>query len=416
MPAAEREPRRVVVTGLGAVTSIGTGREPFWRALLAGTSGVSKVQGFDVSQLDVDIAAQIHDFDAAAYMSSERAASCGRASRLGIAAARLALEDAGLTPSKLGAASPAVLIGTTMGESDVQEKLTETMARQGFESAERSDVLRLADSLIALNIAAELELDADCGVFATACAAGNYAIGDGFDRIRAGLNDLVLAGGSDAFSRVSYAGFARMNALAPGRCQPFDKHRQGIVIGEGAGVVVLEALEHARARGARIDAEVLGYGLSCDAHHMTIPHAGGIRRVMQDALEQAGLGPGAVSAISAHGTGTPMNDKTECEAIHAVFGDRSRTIPVNSIKSMLGHTMGAASALEAIACILSLAEGLLPPTINYETPDEECPIDCVPNRMRAFQPEVVLNNSFAFGANNACTVLGRYRPEPRPAA
>jgi 3-oxoacyl-[acyl-carrier-protein] synthase II len=201
-----------------------------------------------------------------------------------------------------------------------------------------------------------------------------------------------------------------MLALSPDRCRPFDKNRQGIVIGEGAAILLLESLSRARQRQARIYAEVLGYGLSCDASHMTIPHLPGVVAVMRKALQQSGVDPGDVSIVSAHGTGTKINDKTECEAIRQCFGNHVEAMPVFSIKSMLGHTMGAASAFEAVACVLAIAEGKIPPTINYETPDEECPVDCVPNRCREASVQVALNNSFAFGGNNAATVFSRFSP------
>lgn len=416
MTTTEPGTRRVVVTGIGAVTSIGTGREPFWRALLAGQSGVSRVESFDVSELSVSIGAQVLDFDPGAFMSRRSVVDCGRASQLAIAASRLALEDAGLDPLALDEVRPLILIGTTMGESDAQEALTQAMTLNGDDSAARADVLRLPDSLVALNVAHELEMEADCSVFATACAAGNYAIGHGYDMIESGAATMVLAGGSDAFSRVSFIGFSRLNALAPRCCQPFDKNRQGIVIGEGAGVLILESLDHALARGATVYAEVLGYGLSCDANHMTIPHVDGIIQVVENALHSCGVAPEQVSAICAHGTGTPANDRAEWQALRHVFGERAGRIPVNSIKSMLGHTMGAASALEAIACVLTIHDGHIPPTINFETPDEECPADCVPNTMRSIDADIVLNNAFAFGANNAATVFARYRHEPHTRA
>lgn len=410
MKKGNRPRARVVVTGIGAVTSIGTGREAFWKNLLAGTSGVSPVGSFDTSEFLVHIGGEIHGFAPEHYMKTENVPLYGRSSLFGIAATGLALEDAAIEPDAVNEVESAVIIGTTMGESDVQETMVRTILDEGFAQVKLSDIKRLSDSGLAMNIAHERGLDADCTVIPTACAAGNYAIGHGYDLIRTGRAEIVIAGGCDAFSRASYAGFGRMLALAPEKCQPFDKNRKGIVIGEGAGIVVLESLEHAASRGARGYAEVLGYALSCDAHHMTIPHVDGIAAVMEKALRETDIASDEVGAICAHGTGTLMNDKTESEAIHRVFGKRARDIPVNSIKSMLGHTMGAASALEAIASILTLHEGRIPPTINFETPDEECDIDCVPNQMRELAADVILNNSFAFGANNATTVFSRLDP------
>jgi 3-oxoacyl-[acyl-carrier-protein] synthase II len=244
----------------------------------------------------------------------------------------------------------------------------------------------------------------------TACAAGNYAIGYAFDCIRSGTADTMLAGGSDAFSRIPYTGFARLGAIAPERCQPFDKNRQGMVPGEGAAVLVLEKADAARARGATIYAEVKGYGLRCDAHHMTAghPEGDGAIRAMEAAIADAEVALDDIDYISAHGTGTPTNDRIESLALHRLFGDRAKSLPMSSIKSMLGHTMGAASAIEAAACSLALHTGIVPPTINYEEPDPECEVDCVPNQARKIDPRVVLNNAYAFGGNNACLCLARW--------
>jgi 3-oxoacyl-[acyl-carrier-protein] synthase II len=243
----------------------------------------------------------------------------------------------------------------------------------------------------------------------TACAAGNYAIGYGFDMIRTGRADVMLSGGADAFSRITYMGFSRLGAIAPERCQPFDRMRKGMVPGEGAAVLVLESLEGARARGATIYAEVLGYGVSCDSHHMTAAHpqGDGAIRAMAAALKESGVSRDDVDYISAHGTGTPTNDRVESLAVRSFFGERASRIPMSSIKSMVGHTMGAASAIEAAACSLAIHTGWAPPTMNYETPDPECDLDYVPNRARKVDPRVVLNNAYAFGGNNASLCLAR---------
>jgi 3-oxoacyl-[acyl-carrier-protein] synthase II len=243
----------------------------------------------------------------------------------------------------------------------------------------------------------------------TACAAGNYAIGYGFDMIRTGRTDLMLAGGADSFSRITYMGFARLGAIAPERCQPFDKNRKGMVPGEGAAVLVLEPLEAAVARGATIYAEVLGYGVSCDSHHMTAAHpqGDGAIRAMAMALKESGRTTGDVDYISAHGTGTPTNDRVEAIAVRTLFGERAPKVPMSSIKSMIGHTMGAASAIEAVACSLAIHTGVIPPTMNFEEPDEGSDLDYVPNKARRTDPKLVLNNAYAFGGNNASLCLAR---------
>jgi 3-oxoacyl-[acyl-carrier-protein] synthase II len=259
------------------------------------------------------------------------------------------------------------------------------------------------------NVAIEFDLHGPCVMIPTACAAGNYAIGYGFDSIRAERTDLMLAGGADPFSRITYMGFARLGAIAPDRCQPFDKNRKGMVPGEGAAVLVLEPYDAARARGARIYAEVLGYGVSCDSHHMTAAHpqGDGAMRAMSMAMRESGVGIEQIDYISAHGTGTPTNDRVESIAVRRLFGSRADAVPMSSIKSMIGHTMGAASAIEAVACSLALDSGVVPPTINYEERDPECDLDYVPNQARRLNPAVVLNNAYAFGGNNASLCMAR---------
>lgn len=242
----------------------------------------------------------------------------------------------------------------------------------------------------------------------TACSAGNYAIAYGYDLLKLQKADIVLAGASDGISRIEYTGFNQFAAVAPEKCRPFDKNRKGMIPGEGAAVLVLEVLERALRRKAPIYAEILGYGLSCDASHMTLPAVDGIAACMKKAIQEACITPDAVDYISAHGTGTPANDRAECAAIKEVFGARSKNIPISSIKSMLGHTMGAASALEAVACALTVKHDTIPPTMNYETPDPECDIDCVPNHSRRQPVTIALNNSYAFGGNNASLVIKKF--------
>jgi 3-oxoacyl-[acyl-carrier-protein] synthase II len=251
-------------------------------------------------------------------------------------------------------------------------------------------------------------------MISTACAAGNYAIGYGFDLIRMDRADAVFAGGSDPFSRISFTGFNQLSAVAPEKCQPFDKNRKGMMVAEGAGVLIMESLEAALKREAPIYAEILGYGLSCDAQHMTQPSVEGISACMIKATQDAAIEIDEIDYVSAHGTGTAANDRAECAAIKKVFGTRYKQIPVSSIKSMLGHTMGAASALEAITCALVVRNDIIPPTINYETPDPECDVDCVANQARKRIVNIALNNSFAFGGNNASLVLKKFKPSSPP--
>jgi 3-oxoacyl-[acyl-carrier-protein] synthase II len=273
---------------------------------------------------------------------------------------------------------------------------------------------QIATNTTAAAIGREFCLRGPSMMFSTACAAGNYAIGYGYDLIKLRKADLVLAGGSDAFSKVAFTGFNQFKAVAPEKCQPFDKNRKGMMVAEAAGSLVLESMERALDRKATIYGEIIGYGLSCDAHHMTASSVEGVAESMKKALREAGCTPGDVDYVSAHGTGTPTNDRNECAAMKQVFGESSRTIPTSSIKSMLGHTMGAASALEAIVCALVVKTNMIPPTLNFETPDPECDIDCVPNKARNQTVDMALNNSYAFGGNNASLVIKKFTEREEP--
>lgn len=399
--------KRIVVTGLGAVSSIGIGKDAFWRNLIEGKSGISKVESFDTTDQPTHNGGEIKNFKTQNFIHPRKIPLMGRASHLGIAAAKLALSDAGFDSANIPYHTAAVVIGTTMGEIAELEAMDKCWIKDGYEKVASRPVLRYSPNNIPANIAAEFNFTGPNIIFSTACAAGNYAVGYGYDLLSLGKADAAIAGGVDGFSYISFTGFNQLAAVAPERCQPFDKNRKGMMPGEGAGMLVLETQGSANARGARIYAEILGYGLSCDAFHMTNPQADGIAGCMIKALKEAQITPGDVDYISAHGTGTRHNDRTECAAINRVFG--GRRIPVSSIKSMLGHTMGAATALEAIACCCAVQEDIVPPTINFETPDPECDVDCVPNASRAMPVRIALNNGFAFGGNNSCLVLGKYQ-------
>ena len=299
-----------------------------------------------------------------------------------------------------------ICIGLTSGSIQIIEHIDDKLVKN--EDVSTNLALQLPVHSTAAALSKEFKIKGPTYAFSTACAAGNYAIGYGFDLIKAGLVNYVLAGASDPFSRISFTGFNQFKAVAPEKCQPFDKNRKGMMVAEGAGIVILESLESALSRNAQIYAEVLGYGLSCDAHHMTSSTVEGIVSCLRKAMLEAGISPEDVDYISAHGTGTLTNDRNECAAIKEVFGLRYKEIPVSSIKSMLGHTMGAASALEAIACALTVKNDIIPPTINFETPDPECDIDCVPNKARHHRVNIALNNSYAFGGNNACLVIKKF--------
>jgi len=406
MNPEKQSQKRVVITGMGVVSSLGIGREPFWENLLDGKSGISPVDAFDTSEHATHVGGQVKDFQPEDFISRKKINVMGRASQLAIAAAKLALADSGNDLSIANRERIAVLLGTTGGESQEIEAMDAAWIKKGIDAVATLSMLQYPVSNIASNVALEFKLKGETRIFTTACAAGNYAIGYGFELIRLGKADMVIAGGADAFSYLSFTGFNQVRAVAAETCRPFDKNRKGMIPGEGAGMLILESLESAREREARIYAEILGYGLSCDAFHMTNPQVEGVAQCMRSALERSGITPEEVDYISAHGTGTVFNDRTESAAINAVFNQRK--VPVSSIKSMLGHTMGAASALEAIACCMAVTEGRIPPTINFETPDPECAIDCVPNQARECTVNVALNNGFAFGGNNACLVVKKF--------
>jgi 3-oxoacyl-[acyl-carrier-protein] synthase II len=390
---------RVAVTGLGVVSSIGTGAGEFGRGLREGRSGARPIGAFDTTGFAHDIGCEVTGFDPAAWLDHPR--RLPRAGQFAVAAAKMAVRDAGID---LDDARTLVSIGTTDGGADRGERIAEALVRGTEVTAE--EAARVPAGLLSVGVARELHLSTvEASTIATACAAGNYAIGDGYDAVALGDVDVALCGGADALCRMTFTGFYRLGAVDPAACRPFDVDRHGILTGEGAGVLVLEPLDAAVARGARIYAEVLGYGLNCDAGHPVAPDRDSVARCMRLALDDAGVTPGDVDLISAHGTGTKANDVTECGAIHDVFGAAPpRTV---SVKSMLGHTMGAASALSAIACSLAIADGFIPPTINHTATDPECAVDCVPNESVPATLNVVQNNALAFGGNNAVVLFGR---------
>jgi 3-oxoacyl-[acyl-carrier-protein] synthase II len=324
---------------------------------------------------------------------------------LAIAAARQALEDAGLDEGSVEPERAGIAMGTTSGEPREVERFDDRFLAGELDQVGPEFISLYPCHMIAAHVARELGFAGANIMIPTACAAGNYAIAHAVDVLRAGRADLMLAGGADAFSRITYTGFARLGAIAPERCQPFDRNRKGMIPGEGAAVLVLEPLERARRRGARVYAELAGYGLTCDAHHMTAAHpeGDGAARAMKRALADSGANPEEVSYISAHGTGTPTNDRLEAMAVKRVFGEAARRTPMSSIKSMIGHTMGAASAIEAAVCALAVAEDRIPPTMNLEDPEDD--LDFVPNTARDHRVAMAMNNAYAFGGNNASVIL-----------
>jgi len=400
---------RIAVTGIGLVTPVGAGCREVWEALLAGRSGFAPVESFDTRAFSVHLGAEVRGFHPEPYVRRLDPTALGRASLLAIAAARMALEDAGIDAGAVAPERAGVAMGTTSGEPLEIERFDDRFLAGELDRVGAELLSLYPCHMIAAHVGRELGFAGPNAMIPTACAAGNYAIAHAMDLLRAGRAEVMLAGGADAFSRITYTGFARLGAIAPERCQPFDRHRKGMIPGEGAAVLVLEPLARALDRGARVYAELAGYGLSCDAHHMTAAHpeGDGAARAMRRALADAGAAPEEVSYISAHGTGTPTNDRLETLAVKRVFGDAARATPMSSIKSMIGHTMGAASAIEAAVCALAAAEDRIPPTMSLEEPEDD-DLDYVPNVARSLPVRLAMNNAYAFGGNNASLILRKF--------
>ncbi|WP_216206388.1 beta-ketoacyl-[acyl-carrier-protein] synthase family protein [Amycolatopsis aidingensis] len=398
--------RRVVVTGVGPVSSIGVGAVEYALALRAGASGISEITSFDASGFPHRMGGEVRDFQPEKIVRRIEVDDWGRTSLFAAAAARLAVEDAGIDEELLTGARAGAVLGTTAGESQVLESVTRQALAEGYDAVSPERMGRIDAGRISLAAGTELGLTGDLLTLSTACAAGNYALAHSLDLIRTGEADYMVAGGADSVQQWLHAGFYKLGAVAEHACAPFDRDRAGILTAEGGAALFLESLDSARRRGARIYAEVLGAGLNCDAYHMVAPNAASIADCMRLALADAGVRPDEVDYIGAHGTGTPTNDVVEFTAAREVFGDPPP--PISSTKSMLGHTMGAASGMAAIAAALGIAESFLPPTINFGTPDPELPgIDPVPNTARPAEVGIAMVNGFAFGGNNAIVVLGR---------
>jgi 3-oxoacyl-[acyl-carrier-protein] synthase II len=394
---------RVVITGIGPVSNIGIGVAAFGAALRAGHSGVSTITSFDTTGFERVMAGEVREFEPERLLHRLPVSAWGRSSLFAAAAARLAVTDAGIEPPD---GRTAIVVGTTTGELVPTVEMAKAWHANGFGQPDRALAEKVPAGRLALAVAAELDVQAEAVTLGTACAAGNYAIGHAFDLLTSGAVDVALAGGADSVGRFIHAGFHRLGALTAQRCSPFDRDRSGILTAEGGISLVLETLDGARARGARIYAEVLGYGMTCDAQHPVAPDADSIARCIRVAHKRSGVTPDQIDYICAHGTGTRTNDLVESNAVRTVFGERPP--PMSSIKSMLGHTMGAASGFGAAACALSITDGFLPPTVNYHTPDPELTgIDPVPNESRTSDVRIAQNNGFAFGGNNAIVVLGR---------
>jgi 3-oxoacyl-[acyl-carrier-protein] synthase II len=405
---------RVAVTGLGAVTPLGLDVPSSWRAALAGESGIDWIRTFDVEGLPVRVAAEVKGFDPLAVASPKEARKLERNVLLGLAAGREALTDAGLNgfdPDRLG-----IVFGSAIGGVPGIVEQAEVLRDRGPDRVSPNFLPNVLVDSCSGQLAISLGIRGPNYAVVSACATGSHAVGEAAELIKRGDADAVLAGGTEAcIHPLILAGFTAMRGLAaedehpPRESRPFDATRAGFVMGEGAGALLLEDWEHAERRGARIHAEVLGYGASNDAHHMAQPEpeAVGVAAMMRSALERAGVDPERVGYVNAHGTSTPLGDAAETRAIKAVFGDHARRLAVSSTKSMTGHTFGAAGAIEAIFTVLALRDGVLPPTINYREPDPECDLDYVPNEAREARVDVALSNAMGLGGHNGCVLLGR---------
>ncbi|MEM9192945.1 MAG: beta-ketoacyl-[acyl-carrier-protein] synthase family protein [Myxococcota bacterium] len=398
---------RVFVTGMGVVSPIGIGREAFERSVFAGESGAAPIERFDASGIDRNIACEVKGFVPRDFLTAAQARHAGRCSAMTVAAARMAVEQAGMQPEELAGARTAVIVGTTMGEANILGELEAAWIHQGYDAVPSLKITRYGTTLLPIHVARAFGTRGMVQTLPAACAAGNYALGFAADQIRAGRADVAIAGASEIIEKLQFAGFVRLGAVAPERCQPFDADRKGLLVGEGSGMFVLESEAHAVRRGATPIAEVGGYGLACDAHHITRPHPEGEGSIdaMQRAIESSGVDADAVDFINAHGTGTQANDRVESKVIRHVFGDKR--VPVTSIKSMLGHCMGAASAIEAVSCVLSIQRRRYPPTINSEQQDEAIDLDVVANVAQEGPADLVLNNALAFGGYDAVLALAR---------
>jgi len=398
---------RVFVSGMGVVSPVGIGLPAFWDALAHGRSGAAEVTLFDTSSMDRHLACEVKGFRPRDHLTAAEARHTGRCSAMTLAAARMAVESSGLDVHALPGERTAVIIGTTMGEADILGELEEAWIHRGVDAVMAEKLPRYGTTLLPIHVARAFGARGIVQTLPAACAAGNYAIGFAADQIRAGRAEVAITGATEIIEKLQYAGFARLGAMAPEMVQPFDLNRRGLLVGEGAGMMVLESEEHLVRRGGTPLAEVGGYGLACDAHHITRPHpeGEGSAQAMRQAITSSRISPDDVSFINAHGTGTRANDLVEAQVINGIFG--GRRVPVSSNKSMLGHCMGAASAIEAVACIRTIQTGILPPTINMEEQDPECDIDVVIGEAREQRVDVVLNNALAFGGYDAVLALAR---------
>lgn len=403
--------RRVVVTGLGCISALGPTAREFWSALSEARTGIQPLQSAEPGTLRFTHAAEVRDFDPAAHLEPGRRELLDRFAQFAVVAAREAVHDSGLEWTPALRERTAVICGSAVGGQASQDAQFVELYRRNRDRVHPLTIPRVMSSAGASHVAMEFGLTGPAFSVSSACSSASHAVGQALGMVRDGRADVALTGGSEApFGYASLKAWEALRVVSPDTCRPFSRDRKGMILGEGAAMLVLEPLDAARARGARIYAELAGSGLSSDAHHITQPSVAGPARAMRAALEDAGLAPETIGYINAHGTGTIGNDATEARAIADVFGAHARSLAVSSTKSLHGHALGAAGALEAVATVLALRHGVLPPTANFTAPDPECDLDVVPNRAREARAEAALSNSFAFGGLNA--VLA-FRAMPR---
>ena len=408
--------RRVVLTGMGALTPIGNTAEESWAAARAGKCGIGPITHYDTTGQKVTLAGEVRDFTPQDYIDKREVRKMDRFTQFAMAAAAMAVEDSGLDFASEDASRCGVLISTGIGGIETIETDVIRAHEKGYDRISPFFIPMVISNMAAGQVAIRYGLQGMCSCVVTACASGTNAVGDAFRHIRDGYGDIMLAGGTEAtITPMCIGGFTSMKALCtasdPARASiPFDAERSGFVMGEGAGVLVLEELEHARARGARIYAEVVGYGANCDAHHITAPapDGAGAAACMKLALADAGVAPEEVGYLNAHGTSTPMNDRCETAAVKTTFGAHAKKLLMSSTKSMTGHLLGASGAIEAIFTALAVRDGFAPPTINYRQPDPDCDLDIVPNEGRAADIRYAMSNSLGFGGHNASLLLRKW--------
>lgn len=408
--------RRVVLTGMGALTPIGNTAEASWEAARAGKCGIGPITHYDTTGQKVTLAGEVRGFEPQNYIDKREVRKMDRFTQFAMAAAAMAVADSGLDFASEDASRCGVLISTGIGGIETIETDVIRAHEKGYDRISPFFIPMVISNMAAGQVAIRYGLQGMCSCVVTACASGTNAVGDAFRHIRDGYGDIMLAGGTEAtITPMCIGGFTSMKALCtasdPARASiPFDAERSGFVMGEGAGILVLEELEHARARGAKIYAEVVGYGANCDAHHITAPapDGAGAAACMKLALADAGVAPEEVGYLNAHGTSTPMNDRCETAAVKAAFGEHAKELLMSSTKSMTGHLLGASGAVEAIFTALAVRDGFAPPTINYRQPDPDCDLDIVPNEGRAADIRYAMSNSLGFGGHNASLLLKRW--------